>query len=118
MFRVIFTFCRSESLADESTRRENICCTRASVEFICIDYKQETRIYSEKKNSNQTQTSDTNHLLLDLCPQLTEKILEGLVFWLQLGTLLGVQESLIKPAKLQEGLGSPESGFHIAWIII
>lgn len=32
------TFCRSESFEDESKRRENICCTRASVEFSCIDY--------------------------------------------------------------------------------
>lgn len=31
------TFCRSESFEDES-KRENICCTRASVEFSCIDY--------------------------------------------------------------------------------
>lgn len=41
---LIVTFCRSESLADESARRENICCTRASVEFICSDWEEETRI--------------------------------------------------------------------------
>lgn len=36
-FWVILTFCRSHSLVDGSKRRENICCTRASVEFSCAD---------------------------------------------------------------------------------
>lgn len=72
---------------------------------------------SPKPNAHLSDQSP-NHLLLDLCSQLTEQILEGFVFGLQLGAALGVQESLVKPAELQEGLGSPEPGFHIAWVSI
>uniref|UniRef100_A0A3B4ANX6 Uncharacterized protein n=1 Tax=Periophthalmus magnuspinnatus TaxID=409849 RepID=A0A3B4ANX6_9GOBI len=31
------TLCRSDSFAESSIRRVNICCTRASVEFSCAD---------------------------------------------------------------------------------
>lgn len=59
-----------------------------------------------------------HHLLLNLCSQLSEKILEGFVFRLQLGTPLSIQKGLVQSTKFQESLRSSEPGFHITWIVI
>lgn len=63
MFLHIVTFCRSVSFAEESKRRENICCTRASVEFICCDCEVEK---TTKKNKYemfyQGTVSNTRHI--------------------------------------------------------
>lgn len=58
----------------------------------------------------------TPHLLLDLCSQLSEQILEGFVFGLLLGTPLSIQKGLVKSTKFQESLSSPKPGFHITWV--
>lgn len=129
MLLPIVTFCRSVSFAEESKRRENICCTRASVEFICCDYEVE-KTNKQKTNMKcfiraQFQIPDTSqwaqsahYLLLDLCPQLSEQILEGFVFGLQLGTPLGIQESLVKSTEFEKSLSSPKPGFHVTWVIV
>lgn len=61
------TFCRSESFADPSKRRENICCTRASVEFCCKDY----RVKRENNNEGTVSKYITN--LYDLHPFYKKK---------------------------------------------
>lgn len=63
-------------------------------------------------------TLTTTHLLLDLCSQLSEQILKGFVFGLQLSTPLSIQKGLVKPTEFLESLSSPKPGFHITWVII
>lgn len=58
------------------------------------------------------------HLLLDLCPQLSEEILECFVFGLKLGTPLRIHKGLIKTSKFLVSLSPAKPGFHITWISI
>lgn len=95
------------------------------MEFCCTDYTVRRKsiisnsflrvpFRAQDKPPVMCRSLKTHHLLLDLCCDLPEKVVEGFVFGLQLGTLLSVQKCLIEPTELLESLSSPEPGFHVA----